>query len=852
MKAITLTLALSAAFFIYPGNDTYSFLLNYPCDEGSGTAVKDVSENTINGVSSALWGEGKSGKAIQLNGTSAAFVRVQLPKDKAFGTSDFTVAAWINPQSLTVDGPAKQRRLFMFMDNYPNTYAGVDIQSDGRAQFFMGYTADGKRVHAPLISKGSIALNEWTHLAVVCNRNGKKLRIFINGKPDNEAALPETFAADFTAEKQMTIGSSWQNFNGRIDEVKMYRRALAESDIVTAMNTLYSGPSLAVTSAATVTAPDKPAPAAPIAPVDVPWDKELLYSTPAVYPAEGFSADGMKALFFEGLPYKGKPTRVFAWYGAPEYGTGKKFPAMVVIHGGGGTAFSDWVKLWNKRGYAAIAMDNCGAVPTGSSEGKGRKRHEFAGPDGWGGFTQIDDDVKDQWTFHAAGAVIRAHSLLRSMPEVDTERVGVTGISWGGYLTCVVSGLDDRFKCAIPVYGCGFYGDESAWTSTLKGMGEKGKLWLSMWDASVYLAKSRLPMLWVSGTIDHFFPMPSLQKSYRLPKGPRNLAIRVNMSHSHGAGWAPAEIDAFTGSFFNGTPPLTAVVSQTADDTTLRAAYRSPVAVTEAELCYTSDVGNNEQRYWLSTGATVDDAAKTVTASIPPEATAFYINIIDSRGLIASTEYIERTPKAAAGKRRILIDENFENNAVGRVPSGATGVNKDKGAVIQVTDAQAYTGKKSLAFIDAPDLKNAWEPFREFTFKGANAIKNNSVTLTFAAMNSKEKPSKLTVEFRDNSEKQYKSGPLITFNPDGSITAGESPVTTVPLGTWMKVSMTFTPGGAEKQYILEITPNKGEPQRFTLPYVKKEFATVNWLGFVTYNDGAAEMYVDDIRMAVER
>jgi hypothetical protein len=36
---------------------------------------------------------------------------------------------------------------------------------------------------------------------------------------------------------------------------------------------------------------------------------------------------------------------------------------MVLIHGGGGTAFADWVRLWTGRGYAAIAMDLCGCVP---------------------------------------------------------------------------------------------------------------------------------------------------------------------------------------------------------------------------------------------------------------------------------------------------------------------------------------------------------------------------------------------------------------------------------------------------------------------------------------------------------
>src|ERR1043165_853037 len=194
------------------------------------------------------------------------------------------------------------------------------------------------------------------------------------------------------------------------------------------------------------------------------WDLQKLSQPPKVYDAPDQKADGVRGLFFEGLPYKGKPTRVFTWYGAPANPDGKKLPAMVLIHGGGGSAFIYWVKLWNSRGYAAIAMDTCGCLP-GSDKGGGvkRPRHEFGGPGGWGGFSHIDDPVEDQWPYHAVADAILAHSLIRSFPEVDPERIGVTGISWGGYLTCIVSGVDPRFKFAVPVYGCGFLGDNSVW-----------------------------------------------------------------------------------------------------------------------------------------------------------------------------------------------------------------------------------------------------------------------------------------------------------------------------------------------------------------------------------------------------
>ncbi|MEI6727964.1 MAG: acetylxylan esterase, partial [Actinomycetes bacterium] len=66
-------------------------------------------------------------------------------------------------------------------------------------------------------------------------------------------------------------------------------------------------------------------------------------------------------VYYEGETFKGKATRVFAYYGKPE-GAGP-FPGIVLVHGGGGAAFRDWVKHWVDNGYAALAMDLAGNGP---------------------------------------------------------------------------------------------------------------------------------------------------------------------------------------------------------------------------------------------------------------------------------------------------------------------------------------------------------------------------------------------------------------------------------------------------------------------------------------------------------
>ena len=62
---------------------------------------------------------------------------------------------------------------------------------------------------------------------------------------------------------------------------------------------------------------------------------------PAVHDAAGFQADGaVRPIFFDALDWEGKPTRVFAWIGLPA-GTSKEkpVPGIVLVHGGGGSAF---------------------------------------------------------------------------------------------------------------------------------------------------------------------------------------------------------------------------------------------------------------------------------------------------------------------------------------------------------------------------------------------------------------------------------------------------------------------------------------------------------------------------------
>jgi dienelactone hydrolase len=367
-----------------------------------------------------------------------------------------------------------------------------------------------------------------------------------------------------------------------------------------------------------------------------PWDMKLLEKTPEWSVWERPKSEGLKAIAYTGLPLKGTPTRVFAWLGLPKLAPGEKAPAMVLVHGGGGTAFDEWVKLWVDRGYAAIAMDTCGQVPVGTYGHW--LRNDQGGPPGWGGWEQMERPHEEQWPFHAVADVILAHSLIRSLPEVDAQRTGVTGISWGGYLTCIAAGVDHRFKLAAPVYGCGFY----RWTAFADVLDklpqEKADDWLNWWDPSGYLPDAEVPMLWVTGSNDFAYPLDALQKSYRLPKGPRSLSIRLRMPHAHGgAGEKPEEIRVFVdGILKGGTPPPT-IKGFGRNGRTAWATYASRTAVRKAELNVTKDAGRWQDRKWEALPAKVGDGR--IEAELPEGARVWYMNLFDERDCVVSTEH---------------------------------------------------------------------------------------------------------------------------------------------------------------------------------------------------------------------
>lgn len=352
-----------------------------------------------------------------------------------------------------------------------------------------------------------------------------------------------------------------------------------------------------------------------------------LITVPKIYPAEGFkSAPGIKAIFYDGLDYRGKKTRVFAYLGYPTENSNQKLPAMVLVHGGGGTAFIDWVKEWTKRGYVAISMATEGQLDIKEKGSKWWTQHQWAGPKRAGIFGDHELPLEDQWMYHAVADVVLANNLLREDVKVDPEKIGLMGISWGGIITSTVMGIDTRFLHVIPTYGCGQlhvidnqYG---------RALGEQ-KFYQLVWNPMLRMDRAKMSALWLSWTGDTHFPLDVQSQNYFKAPGKRMVSYIPNMKHGHAVAWRPGESYAFADSMVSQQKPWAEQIKLEQNKAMVKLVFRSDKQVDEATLVSTKDHGHTAKRTWSEQGLQYNQKGNSVTLefSLPDQTSAWFVNL---------------------------------------------------------------------------------------------------------------------------------------------------------------------------------------------------------------------------------
>jgi dienelactone hydrolase len=221
------------------------------------------------------------------------------------------------------------------------------------------------------------------------------------------------------------------------------------------------------------------------------------------------------------------PSEIFAVIATPK--TPGKHPGMLVLHGGGGSAEVDKAIAWAQRGYVAVAPDLPGIadpkkLTQTSGWWKGLKYGE--------GRYLAKPDASGSILFDAVLSGIQSLHLLRAQPDVDPSRIGVVGISWGGYMTTMVCGLAGaQVRAGFAVFGCGFYEFTSQQPTLLKLPPEERESWMKYLDAGRRAPGIRAAFFTAGAANDFFFWPPAVQATLDAIPGEKNHLFAPNSNH---------------------------------------------------------------------------------------------------------------------------------------------------------------------------------------------------------------------------------------------------------------------------------------------------------------------------------
>lgn len=348
------------------------------------------------------------------------------------------------------------------------------------------------------------------------------------------------------------------------------------------------------------------------------WNAEQLFKTPAwranPYPESDYA--GLKAMLVEGVGPKGSKAEFFAYYATPEGPAPKGgFPGMLLVHGGGGTAFPNYVQDFVKDGFAVLALDWYNQRPAPALTNVPPSEVTVPRVDLEGGRRQ--DHVAN------VSNMVLAHSLLRSFPEVNADRTVYVGLSWGSWYGSCVTAVDNRFKGACMIYLCDRHPQENVDEKAHRFV--KGPFHKSM----------KVPSWWIVWSQEVNGLPSTLQAGWEACPCEVGRTILHNLGHSH-SGFTAGAVHRMARAFVGLEPRLPRLSLGEMNGQTVSADILDRgTGLKEALLWYTAreplavcDMLKNRTTEWRSVPAKI--SGKKVTANLPADARIAYLSVYEA------------------------------------------------------------------------------------------------------------------------------------------------------------------------------------------------------------------------------
>lgn len=192
---------------------------HWKLDEGSGTTAADSASGGSNGTLTGgpVWASGTDGNAIDFDGTND-YVDIPLTSALNLQGNTVTLSAWINADVTT----GMRRIVSMPTSETAGSEKYTLLINANQLQFWTNDTS---------LSTAFTTTGSWVHVAGVYD--GATMALYVNGTLMNSVAMTGNLRA--TTNGTLQIGrygpTFGQYFDGRIDDVRVYERALSAEEI---------------------------------------------------------------------------------------------------------------------------------------------------------------------------------------------------------------------------------------------------------------------------------------------------------------------------------------------------------------------------------------------------------------------------------------------------------------------------------------------------------------------------------------------------------------------------------------------------------------------------------------------